>query len=333
MTLPRERVLTCLQHQEPDLVPYYIWFDDVQLPRFLAHYGVERKEDFCCDHIVRILNYPLSDWVDEHHFRDEYGTLWLESEIPHVVEVALPEPKLGAYMMPDAGTPDHFADVGDFLDHHPDQYRMIHVQNRLLCACTALRGYEAFMMDMAAEPHFVLDMMEMLEGALLQLVDALIAAHGDKIDALGPTDDYGGQSRMLISPRMWRKYFKPTLAKLGERLRAANITYFLHCCGHLEPIIPDLIEIGVEILHPVQPEAMEISKLKREYGQYLTFMGGISTQRLLPFGTPEEVRRVTKATMALMGENGGYICAPAKPIMRDVPFENGLALVETLIHQ
>jgi uroporphyrinogen decarboxylase len=132
---------------------------------------------------------------------------------------------------------------------------------------------------------------------------------------------------------MWRKYFKPTLAKLGERLRAANITYFLHCCGHLEPIIPDLIEIGVEILHPLQPEAMDIAMLKREYGQHLTFMGGISTQRLLPFGSPEEVARVTKETMASMGKGGGYICAPSKPIMRDVPFENGLALVETLIRQ
>ena len=120
----------------------------------------------------------------------------------------------------------------------------------------------------------------------------------------------------------------------GERqeydlIHRMNKDVFVHSCGKIDPIIPELSDMGLDALNPIQPECMDIGELKRLYGDRLSFYGGISTQQTLPNGTPDEVRRETRRVIELMSGNGGYITGPSQEIMPDVPYENLIALIDT----
>jgi uroporphyrinogen decarboxylase len=142
-------------------------------------------------------------------------------------------------------------------------------------------------------------------------------------------DDYGMQDRLLMSPSMWRKQVKPRYARLVARIKAiGEVKVFHHSCGAIFPIIGDLAEIGVDILNPIQPLAkgMEPERLKSEYGDIISFHGGIDMQHLLPFGTPDEVRDEVLKRIEALAPGGGYIFAASHNIQADVPVENIVAL-------
>ena len=133
---------------------------------------------------------------------------------------------------------------------------------------------------------------------------------------------------MLMSPADWRRIIKPCIADIYSFAKKHNHFIFHHSCGNIYPIIADLIDIGLDILHPVQPEAMDIFQLKREFGRDLTFSGGLNTQELLPNGTCEQIREEVRKLKEQMGRGGGYIFEPGITIQADVPLENLLAVIE-----
>jgi len=167
----------------------------------------------------------------------------------------------------------------------------------------------------------------------MAVIGRLARDFGDRIDAIGFSDDYGAQNALLISPAHWRRFFKPHLRRMYDRIHAAGKFVYLHSCGHVTPIVGELIELGVDMLQPIQPESMDIFALKREFGRQITFAGGISTQYTLPFGTPQQVRDETLRCLDEMGAGGGYVAAPAKPILPGVPLANAVALLDTLAGQ
>ena len=142
-------------------------------------------------------------------------------------------------------------------------------------------------------------------------------------------DDVGAQNTMLISPQLWRKFLKPRYARLARFVKRGGAKFFFHSDGWIEPIIPDLVEIGVDILNPVQPESMDPARLKKAYGDALCFEGTISIQRTLPFGTPEEVVREVKERIETLGPTG-LILGPTHAIQPDTPIENILALYKAV---
>lgn len=137
-------------------------------------------------------------------------------------------------------------------------------------------------------------------------------------------------STWCIKPKTWRKWLKPRFERIITRARKINPRVFVwyHSDGFIEPIIPDLIEIGVDVLNPVQPESMDPVKLKKEFGDNLAFWGTIGIQTNLPFGTPEEVRKVVKERIETVGKGGGLVIGPAHAIEPEVPLENIAAFVE-----
>jgi uroporphyrinogen decarboxylase len=147
-------------------------------------------------------------------------------------------------------------------------------------------------------------------------------------DGIFISDDYGLQRSLMMSPSDWREFIKPRLRRLLEAAQARGLVTMLHSCGCVAQIVPDLVELGLDILHPIQPEALDILALKREYGRDLTFCGGIGTQQVLPRGAPEEVRAEVLRVADAMGAGGGYILEPGITLQADVPLENLLALVE-----
>ena len=150
------------------------------------------------------------------------------------------------------------------------------------------------------------------------------------VDIIHVGDDIGMEDRMMMSPDTWRKWLKPRMARIIEAAREIkpDVLFHYHSDGYVEPVIPDLIQIGIDVLNPVQPECMDPAKLKREFGDRLAFWGTIGLQHTLPFGTPEEVEREVKERIETVGKGGGLYLSPTHVIAPEVPHENIFALVE-----
>ena len=192
-----------------------------------------------------------------------------------------------------------------------------------------IRGMEELMMDFILNP----DLAERLLDEVARRTGYLALRYAQAgVDIIQFGDDIGSQRTMMISPKMWRKFLKPRMARIIAEAKAANpeLLVFYHSDGNLEAVVPDLIEIGVDILNPVQPESMDIAELKRLYGDRLSFWGGIGVQTTMPFGTPEEVRASVKRLIQTASQGGGLVVAPAHVIEPDVPWENVEAFVQAV---
>jgi uroporphyrinogen decarboxylase len=191
----------------------------------------------------------------------------------------------------------------------------------------ALRGRDQFFMDLGYQEEWLPVFIDCLADAAAD--DMRLAAEAGA-DIVGIGDDLGSQRGLLISPRQWRELFKPRLKRIIDAAKNANrkTAFFLHTDGKVDEIIPDLIEIGVDILNPIQPEVMDPARVKRMYGHELVFFGAISVQHTLPFGTPDEVGDEVKLRMETIGADGGYIMTPAHLINPDIPWANIVAFFD-----
>lgn len=196
-----------------------------------------------------------------------------------------------------------------------------------------LTGLEKFLMDLMMEAEYI--------HPLLDKIQFIHTEYGKKMIELGADvlwcgDDFGTQNSLMLDEETWRKYFKPRIREMFEEFRKVNpdIKLAWHSCGAIKSLIPEFIEIGLDILNPIQPLAagMDTEQLKAEFGNELIFFGGICVQDLLPNGTPDSIREEVKQRAEILGKDGGYIIAPAHNIQDDTPTENILSFVETVKH-
>ena len=151
------------------------------------------------------------------------------------------------------------------------------------------------------------------------------------VDGIMSSDDWGSQNGLMINPKIWRRIFKPWYKELVNAIHKRGLHAILHSCGNIYEIIPDLIEIGFDVLHPIQPGALDLEKVAREFKGKICFFGGIDVQYLLPKGNPREVREgITRAIKTLASKEGGVIAAPANAIVPDIPLENIKTMYETV---
>jgi len=198
-----------------------------------------------------------------------------------------------------------------------------------------LVGMERCLMMMATDKKLVGALFDQLLALKLAFWEQALPRLGDVVDVVAQFDDYGTQTSQLISPRMFREQLKPRLRVLFERVRqlAPQAIRFFHSCGNVRPLIPDLIEIGVEALNPVQIGAagMEPAGLKRDFGDALAFWGGgVDTQGVLVTGTPQQVRDDVRRNIEVLAAGGGYVFSAVHNIQADVPPQNLIAMREAL---
>ena len=195
-----------------------------------------------------------------------------------------------------------------------------------------LQGMDKFLMNMAMYPDFAEAMLKKNLEFCIQHMEHFLDAVGDNIDMIKIGDDLGSQDRLMISPRMYRKLLKPIHAELIRSIKSkTKAKVFFHTDGDVFDLIGDFIEIGVDVLNPIQTSAgkmADLEGLKREYGKDLVFCGAVDTQHILPHGTPEEVRQEMKRVIDILGQDGGYMVASVHTIMNEVPPENILAMVD-----
>jgi uroporphyrinogen decarboxylase len=317
--------------------------------RLLKHLNI-REEDLA-DHLglfspVNVQPVPLRE-IQQHEvskyyddieipdgsFFNQFGVLKIPGSMYHFTRFVSP--------LRNAATLEEikafpFLGPGDYSSEGMEEtVKTAHEQGRAaLCFCghmyeTAwqIRGYEQFLMDMAANPaicEYIFD--RIFEKNLKIASDAARAG----IDMLSTGDDVANQNTLMFAPEMWRTFIKSRWAKVYEAVRSINpdIQIWYHSDGNITDIIPELIDIGVTILNPLQPECLDIHKLKQEYGKHLVFDGTVGTQTTMPFGTPDEVRRVIRERKEKLGQDGALILSPTHVLEPEVPIENILAFVE-----
>jgi uroporphyrinogen decarboxylase len=194
------------------------------------------------------------------------------------------------------------------------------------------RGLDQILIDFVDRPDFVMAMIDRIMTFRLEHTRRMLAVTKGRADILQIADDYGMQKGLMMSPAMWKEFFSPCLKVFADMAHNAGMKVFLHCDGSSRKIIPDFIDLGIDILNPIQPQCagMNPEELKRTFGDRLCFHGAVDTQTTLPFGAREEVISEVRERIRVMGKGGGYILAPVHTVEADVPMENLLAVYETV---
>jgi uroporphyrinogen decarboxylase len=196
-----------------------------------------------------------------------------------------------------------------------------------------MRGFERFMMDLVSDEPFATALLDTLLELYVEFYDVYLEAVGPYVQIVALGDDLGMQTGPLISPKLYRRLIKPRHKELYDFIHSRTEAKIMHhTCGSVFPLVQDLIDVGVDILNPIQTSAqgMDPAALKQEFGEQLVFHGGIDVQQILPFATPERVREEVKRIVAILGQEGGYILAPSHNIQADVPPKNVLAMYEAI---
>ncbi len=192
-----------------------------------------------------------------------------------------------------------------------------------------LRGMSAFLMDLVSDPDYANRLLDILVDIQIGLWDSFLAEVGDMVEMVQLADDFGAQKSLMISPRTFRQFFKPRYARLINAIKKrTQARVFLHCDGAILKLIPDFIEMGVEVLNPLQPTAdgMDPLTIKALYGNDLAFHGAIDNQQLLVKGSPAQVSQAVHQTIQALGPGGGYVLAAAHLLEPDMPVENIMAM-------
>ena len=246
--------------------------------------------------------------------------------------------RMARFAWPDGGDPARRAGVVEEARRViADEGRAVYVGS--VCAGLTemlfrLRGFEEGYMDLAADPSIARALMERVLEVKLAWWEAILSELGDAVDVVGEADDLGGQTTLLFAPRTYRELVKPLHRELIASIRARTSAKVLfHSCGAIRELLPDLVEIGVDILNPVQVSAagMETAALKRDFGRDLVFWGGgVDTQTVLGSGTPEDVRAEVRRRVADLAPGGGFVFASVHNIQANVPGENAAAMWEAV---
>ena len=190
-----------------------------------------------------------------------------------------------------------------------------------------LRGMEQFLMDLVSAPELAAAIIAKVTAHTTRL--ALVSARLG-IDVLCFYDDAGMQTGMQLSPNLWRQFIKPAWQKVLDAVRAESpkARFFLHSCGRIDAIVPDIVELGFHILHPLQPECMDFEPFYREFGRKIVLAATVSSQKILPFGSPDDVRREVRRLADIVGAEKRAILMPSNVIQPETPWENVVALAE-----
>ncbi len=328
----RERTLDALRHIQPDSVPYDIRFTSGARAKMAGHYGdpdFESKLGNCLT-IVRLNTHKE---VAPDIWQDHFGARWnrsVDRDIGVVENVQITPENIDDYSFPDPDDPALYEGYRDRVSLRADTLAVVKLSYSLFERAWSLVGMENLLLHMIADKAFV---NRLLDRILEYNVRVIENACVSDIDAVYFGDDWGQQTGLIMGPELWRELIRPRIREMYARVKSKGKLVFIHCCGQVAEIFPDLIECGVDVFNPLQPEVMDVYEMKERFGGDVSFYGGISTQRLLPFGTVEQVRDEVRRLLDKLGDGGGYIASPAHAIPPDARPENVAAMIEALQDQ
>ena len=339
MPSKKQLVKKTISFEQVHPVPYVLTFTPGAQRKLQDHLHEDNLQQFLGNYIAATVTNCAHGVVPENlqtdTWEDDFGGGWKGAAVDRGAPLGHPlqdAPSLKDYHFPDPGDARRFDHLERFLDDNGELFTIVSPDfGGLFERAWYLRGMTNLLMDFHDNPAFVEDLLDELGDYYVATIEILGSYRG--IDGVCVVDDYGIQDRLFFAPEMWRRFFKPRLVRIVDTMKKHNLVPHLHSCGCVCDIIEDLIEIGIRILDPVQPEAMDIRDVKEKFGGRIAFLGGFSTQQVIPHGTEQEVRRHVRERIEILGGGGGYIASNGIPIQTDVPLENVLTIIDALKNQ
>ncbi|MDR0449681.1 MAG: uroporphyrinogen decarboxylase [Treponema sp.] len=332
----RDAVITALSHKPTNPIPYHIEFTAQALSRLIeaAHDpDIEKKIDTYL-HYTQYWGWPAELPDRREHFKDEFGVVWNRSgadkDIGVVDDPLIKDLENCDYQFPQGDIGRLRRDIEKLIADKEDRFTFMGFGFCMFERCWSLMGMENTLINMIALPEELEAFFDRICDYFLRLVDTALEYD---LDGIYFGDDWGQQRGLIMGPANWRRFIKPRMARLYQRVKSKGKYVIQHSCGDCSEILGDLIEIGIDCYQTFQPEIYDIHEVKRKYGDRLTIWGGVSTQQVLPRLKPREVQdEIVRVVKALRG-SGGLIIAPTHALPADVPPENILAMAEVFRNQ
>jgi len=323
----REVVKMVLDGKRPPYVPWSFRFTYGARKKLEEHFGPDWELSLD-NHFTEVgSDIGFFEKLEENRFQDLFGVVWdrsVEKDIGLPEDVILKEPTLEGYNFPDPLDHRFFDDIESKIDRDTDRFRVFDIGFSLYERAWSMRGIENLLMDFYDNPEFVHELFgKIVDYNIAQLDKACTY----DIDAVYFGDDWGAQKGLIMGPALWKEFIFPYLKKMYSAVIKRGKYVFIHSCGDVDELFPQLISAGLSCFNPFQPEVMDIDALLKEYRGKLSFWGGLSTQQTLPFGTVKDVVKESKHLLEI-GSEGGYIFSPSHAVQADVPLENMLAFIE-----
>ncbi len=331
----RQRVIATINHQQPDKIPYAIGFTQKAHQKMADFYS---DPDFAVNlgNCLTWLNTePAGSWkeVATNIWEDQFGVYWdrtIDKDIGNVCNQLVTPETLNDYILPDPDEPSRYANYDQILSQSDEAFTLTNLGFSLYERAWTLTGMENLMMAMITDKKFVHALMDRILEFNLGVIENVCSYN---VDAMIFGDDWGMQNGLQMGAKLWREFIYPRIKQMYALVKSKDKFIFIHSCGKVDEVFPELIEIGLDVFNPFQPEVMDVFEMKRRYGDTLTFYGGISVQKTLPYGTVTEVKDEVKQLLEIVGKNGGYIASPSHSIPGDAKPENIDAMIEVLQNQ
>ena len=333
----KERLRRALCHETVDRLPTQVNYTASMAEKLAAHFNIPTNDlpIRLDNHLVRVdVTHPSTlsedgktrfDWWGVGHDTGEEGYYIRFSPLAQ-------SKNLEVFPWPDPDAPDLLREAQLTTHTWGAEYFIVpNLGFALFERAWSLRGFEQTFVDMGEDPGFVEDLLDRITAIQFRLIQRFIDLG---VDGGYFGDDYGAQKNLLFSPAGWRRLIKPRLARLFAPFRERGLPVIMHSDGQIQKILPDLVEIGLTTLNPVQPEVLDHPWLRATFGGKLSFYGGISTQTVLPNGTPDEIRETVRhCVSALAPDKTGLLLAPSHRMMTDISLENVEAMLTAFQEQ
>jgi uroporphyrinogen decarboxylase len=333
----RDQVLKIINGEKPDYTPHHFDLTMKMTDRLAEYYGYDREgvEDFIGNHLL-YLDPTAPDGKDNGFrsnttdgvYKDEFGVVWdVEGNYDigdwGMADFPVKDFDFSNYSFPEGKGEGRFDNATKVMEQYTGRFNVMRLTGPITLAWYIV-GFTEFLMGMLGEKEKI----HMMLDKVTEYTCNIISNIPKGVNAVRMIDDFGFQSGLMFNKDLWMEYVYPRYRKIHKAIRNKGMYVMQHTCGDVTELMPAFIELGVDILDAIQPESMDISFIKKEYGKDIVLFGGVGSQSVIPTGTPEEVVVQAENALEILGEGGKYILGPAGSIPTEAPIENVVALVD-----
>lgn len=331
----KESFIRCLKGEIIDPIPWSVKFTVGALQNYEKYLG--RRFDPVADTGTYVVaSHTNNGWeeIRPGYFRDYFGVIWnktLDMSLGVAVAPLISKPTLRNFQFPDPESLPVLSFIRENNSRYPGHFHMLSIGFTLFERAWTLTGMEQLMLWFLTEPAFVQDLLAHITEYNCRLIKAAIET--GNIDCVHLADDWGGQNGLIMGKELWLEFINPGFTNICHFIKKHGLLVSLHSCGKVDELIPEMIQAGVDVFDPFQPEVMDIFGTYNKYSGLLAFWGGLSVQRTFPFGTAENVTAEGRMLLDKMGSHGKYIFAPSHTLTGDIPAVNIKAFLDLAMGQ